>query len=618
MKPLSKGKTGYGLLIEYDAGFISPSDNTHFLREMKEGSEKGIVRTKLYGVMQKYGVENKNGRIYPEALLKREADNYMKLVEMGASAGHTDHPDCYSEGAEILTTEGWKFFKDLKGNESVYTLKLDGSISVEKINKKIVQPYKGKMIRLKGLNIDCEVTPNHKFPVYDRKRNQKFITAQEIFDGTITDMSKHFIPKRARNFELGKNGVFTISKIKNFHSRVSKVFYKKQFKDLVLDEVLFASFMGIYLAEGCCSTSKNSYKISIYQNKLDNVEKIDNLLKSLNFHYHKRERKIGGFVFEIIDARLYNFLKPLGVAKNKYIPEEIKNMSFEALNALFEWFHLGDGRIRNGKQKSIFSTSKRLMEDFQEVLLKIGKSGNITIDKRTEKDRLINENGNVRVIKACNSNDIYNLNISNCNGIFLNKDFLNVEEFDYEGNVYCVNVPNHTFFARQNGKTHWSGNSAIISIKEVSMRVTNLWWEGRNLMGEIYLPITKGYIETGVISHPADKVAHDIMHGFQYGVSSRGVGSLESKGGKNIVQDDFELICWDFVTTPSTNGSWVFSDKSKAEPFKESLDVKGYDVEADFNKHKKNGDMWDYMLKGRSPQKVDKINNVFNSFLDKF
>jgi DNA-binding transcriptional regulator WhiA len=134
------------------------------------------------------------------------------------------------------------------------------------------------------------------------------MTSQEIFDGTITDMSKHFIPKRARNFELGKNGVFTISKIKNFHSRVSKVFYKKQFKDLVLDEVLFASFMGIYLAEGCCSTSKNSYKISIYQNKLDNVEKIDNLLKSLNFHYHKRERKIGGFVFEIIDARLYNFL----------------------------------------------------------------------------------------------------------------------------------------------------------------------------------------------------------------------------------------------------------------------------------------------------------------------
>jgi hypothetical protein len=43
--------------------------------------------------MQKYGVENKNGRIYPEALLKREADNYMKLVEMGASSGHTDHPD---------------------------------------------------------------------------------------------------------------------------------------------------------------------------------------------------------------------------------------------------------------------------------------------------------------------------------------------------------------------------------------------------------------------------------------------------------------------------------------------------------------------------------------------
>lgn len=158
--------------------------------------------------------------------------------------------------------------------------------------------------------------------------------------------------------------------------------------------------------------------------------------------------------------------------------------------------------------------------------------------------------------------------------------------------------------------------SSIISIKETSMRVSNLWWEGRNLMGEIYLPITRGYIETGVISHPADKIAHDIIHGFQYGVSSRGVGSLENKNGKNIVQDDFELICWDFVTTPSTHGSWVFADKDKTKPFKEGVDSKGYEeIQEEEEK-----DPWDTYFGNRKAAKIKKseeINNIFSNFLKK-
>jgi hypothetical protein len=159
--------------------------------------------------------------------------------------------------------------------------------------------------------------------------------------------------------------------------------------------------------------------------------------------------------------------------------------------------------------------------------------------------------------------------------------------------------------------------SAVIEIPEVSMRITNLWWEGRNLMGEIYLPVTRGYIEMGVISHPADKLAHDMIHGFQYGVSSRGVGSLENKGGKNIVQDDFELICWDFVTTPSTKGSWVFSDKKMAEPFKESYDSKNDYIE-DLVQDTEKLDAWDFMLKrNRETQNIakkNKISQLFNGF----
>jgi hypothetical protein len=54
------------------------------------------------------------------------------------------------------------------------------------------------------------------------------------------------------------------------------------------------------------------------------------------------------------------------------------------------------------------------------------------------------------------------------------------------------------------------------------------------------------------------------------GVSSRGVGTLNNERGKNIVQDDFELICWDIVTSPSTPGSWMFKNEEEARPFVEN------------------------------------------------
>jgi hypothetical protein len=47
------------------------------------------------------------------------------------------------------------------------------------------------------------------------------------------------------------------------------------------------------------------------------------------------------------------------------------------------------------------------------------------------------------------------------------------------------------------------------------------------------------------------------MNGYKIGVSSRGVGSVEQKLGQYIVGDDFELICWDIVSDPSTPGAYI-------------------------------------------------------------
>ena len=113
-------------------------------------------------------------------------------------------------------------------------------------------------------------------------------------------------------------------------------------------------------------------------------------------------------------------------------------------------------------------------------------------------------------------------------------------------------------------------DSAVISNRNVSHEIKKIWWEGTTLVGEIEILMSPGFVNQGIISCEGDRIANMLRRGIRVGVSSRGVGSLEESGDQLIVQDDFELICWDIVTTPSTPGSYLFNKRSDAQPFMES------------------------------------------------
>ncbi len=87
MKILGANEVGKGILIEMDAGYISPSDD--FNKKMLEESHKNFLDYskpfEFYAVLQKYNTPNRNGRVYPETILKREADNYKKMIQKGTS-----------------------------------------------------------------------------------------------------------------------------------------------------------------------------------------------------------------------------------------------------------------------------------------------------------------------------------------------------------------------------------------------------------------------------------------------------------------------------------------------------------------------------------------------------
>ena len=92
---IGKDKTGYGFLIEND-GYISPDDNLEVIKEFKATNFKPNEAPIFYAVLQKYGILNGNGRIYPEQILKKECERYKELIKMGASAGEVDHPESTS------------------------------------------------------------------------------------------------------------------------------------------------------------------------------------------------------------------------------------------------------------------------------------------------------------------------------------------------------------------------------------------------------------------------------------------------------------------------------------------------------------------------------------------
>jgi len=117
--------------------------------------------------------------------------------------------------------------------------------------------------------------------------------------------------------------------------------------------------------------------------------------------------------------------------------------------------------------------------------------------------------------------------------------------------------------------------SSVIAGDRISNNIIKTWWEGHTLMGQMEILMTPGFINYGIVSTKGDEVANLLRNRIKIGVSSRGVGSLkEAKDGTQIVQDDFEIICWDVVTAPSTPDAWIFRNHEEAKPYVENVSIK--------------------------------------------
>lgn len=109
--------------------------------------------------------------------------------------------------------------------------------------------------------------------------------------------------------------------------------------------------------------------------------------------------------------------------------------------------------------------------------------------------------------------------------------------------------------------------SSVIDLGRVCMNIVELHWVGRTLIGKMEIPISEGFRKYGVVSTLADMVAQWIVSGLKIGVSSRGLGTVSQLGGKIIVNDDYEIVCYDIVSQPSTPNAWIEQEENDLKPY---------------------------------------------------
>ena len=133
---------------------------------------------------------------------------------------------------------------------------------------------------------------------------------------------------------------------------------------------------------------------------------------------------------------------------------------------------------------------------------------------------------------------------------------------------------------------------STIDLDRIAINIVELHWEGRTLVGKLEINTSYGFRKYGMVTTRGDQMANLLINGYKIGVSSRGVGSVEQKLGQYIVGDDFELICWDVVSDPSTPGAYVGSQE----------DLMQY-VESNMSKNEK----------PTINEKINRIKNILNS-----
>ncbi len=357
--------------------------------------------------------------------------------EIGPSTGEMG---CYDEETEVLTQGGWKRFRDVSLEDRFASVNPESDeIEYHRPSAVVQFDHHKKMVRIRNRATDLLVTLDHQMfgqeaTRYRKKKQWTFVKAKNL--------PHQFVVPRSGCWKGKEEAVFSLPALRG---RSGHGLSRDKFQPLLMAMDHWLAFLGLWLAEGW--TSEKSYQVGISQVNARKARAVQETIERLPFRFRKVK---GGW--KCYDKRLWAYLKPFGHALTKYIPSEYKEQSPRQLAILFDHMCLGDGNKQRTGFRIYYTSSPRLADDVQELLLKMGRVGIVK--------RRLRRGGKIGTRVFQKVHPCYEVieRIQKTNAWLDRRDTTVV---DYKGRVYCVTVPYHTLYVRRNGKPLWCGNTSM-------------------------------------------------------------------------------------------------------------------------------------------------------------
>jgi DNA-directed RNA polymerase II subunit RPB2 len=347
-----------------------------------------------------------------------------------------DKMACALPTQQVLTSKGWVEIKDIDITQhKVATLDVNGNMCYEYPVNKFEYDHNGKMYSVKNKQVEVVCTLNHKLYV-KRRENVKDSKNYELLEAEIV---------------MGKMMRFQKS-MKNVYPDVEyMIFGEKQYK---MDDWL--QLLGMFIADG--STNKAG-SIQISALKPRKIEFNTNILTKLGVNYKYDNIQDRFIILKGPYPEIYEALDNLSVgALNKYLPEYVWTLSQRQCIILLEALMEGDGHTYNDGFSRYGTISSRLANDICRLATHCGWSGLTKIAAEPgDYPHLIKGSGKNKdkFHHIESKNTYYKISIiRKQNQPYINKKVNDSNEeklMDYEGKVYCVEMPSsHLYYMREN------------------------------------------------------------------------------------------------------------------------------------------------------------------------
>lgn len=382
--------------------------------------------------------------LYPR-VVKKEPNIKAKGALSSLTSEHYDiiicDDICFDDQTEVLTDKGWRYFKDLDQSEMILTLDKDGKAVYQHPVRYIEKPYNGEMIGIDHQTCNALMTPDHnvlfkhyRYPEYNLER------ANCIF-------GKYGYLKK--DIDINGKSIQSIT--------LPAVVYDNNYKESekVIDVNAFIEFLGLYIAEGDLNSRNgnkyNAVRIVQSEKNAKTCRYIESVLDKLPYKYGIYKNSIGVNQYTINSTQLAEYLKQFGIGSlNKEIPRFVSELSKEQIRLFLHGHWMGDGSANNCGSIYYCTSSKKLADGLQELVLKSGYIANVS----TTHQETITPQGNVYNNIAYRVHEFKKESKKSVPYIRPK----NWYKEQYNGTVYCVEVPNHVIYIRRNGKGCWMGN----------------------------------------------------------------------------------------------------------------------------------------------------------------